>query len=325
MANTNYPFGVSSYGMPIVPTAYGKVYGVGGAGNVTGSNTGSTITPGPGSNVYFVNSSMSTASDAKISNGLSPLRPYKSINFAVAQCLANNNDVIFVGPGHVETVAAAAGLAFGVAGVTVIGMGNATDKATVNLTATASTVTVTAANVTLVNLLFTTGIDAVATAITPTAADFTMQDCEFRDAPSKATTIQIITTAACSRFRLINYKYVTSTTGTAKTEAVRIVGGADHELINVRIRGAFSTAVINNVTTLCSNVMVVNCNLNNVSAVVAVAQLTTSSLNFLGTMLGSATANGAGSAITAASTLDTADMATSICSAGVNIQFTVGD
>ena len=50
--------------------------------------------------------------------------PFQTIDFAVGRCRANKGDIIFVMPGHVETVTAAAGLDLDVAGITLVGLGN---------------------------------------------------------------------------------------------------------------------------------------------------------------------------------------------------------
>ena len=50
-------------------------------------------------------------------------RPFGTIDYAVGRCTANRGDVIYVMPGHSETIGAAAAVDFDVAGITVIGLG----------------------------------------------------------------------------------------------------------------------------------------------------------------------------------------------------------
>ena len=66
------------------------------------------------SNIFFVNSVTGTDTAGY---GQNPDAPFKSINFAVTQCTANQGDRIYVMPLHVETIAGAAGCAVSVAGV----------------------------------------------------------------------------------------------------------------------------------------------------------------------------------------------------------------
>lgn len=202
-------------------------------------------------NVYFVNSAAAGASTGTGSGTIS--QPFKTLNAALAQCSANNGDVIFVQPGHVETVAGAAGLNFGAGicdGVTVYFLGNAADRAQINLvTSTAAQVVIAANNVTLVNPKFVAGIDAIVSAILVTGSDCTMKDVEFFDGTTIFTTIQVQTTAAANRLTIDGYTYYEGTAGTAKTEAIRLVGGDHHRVYRLNISGNFSTANVNNVTT----------------------------------------------------------------------------
>ena len=71
-------------------------------------------------NQYFVSSD--TGADSTGNDG-SIRRPFATIDYAVGRCSANVGDVIYVMPGHTETVSAAAGINLDVAGISVIGLG----------------------------------------------------------------------------------------------------------------------------------------------------------------------------------------------------------
>ncbi len=311
MPATHFPSGSNSYGMPTVGS--GRPVGVGGPGVVTGN--AATATPGPGSQVFWVNSALATASDAA-DHGTDPLTPFKTINFAVTRCIANNNDVIYVGAQHVETIAAASALTFGVAGVTVIFLGNEVDRATINFTATAGSVVISAANVRLVGALFTNSIDALVAGLQITGADCILQDTEWRDGSAKNTVIQIITSASATRLQILGYRYFEDQVGggTTKTEAIRIVGGSFQVFQEVNITGTFSTGCINNVTTLFVSALFKWCNLNNLSAgpVVAMAVLTTSTFAVIDSTFGIVS----GATGITASHKGQIDMASSVCVPG---------
>lgn len=113
--------------------------------------------------------------------------PFSTIDYAVGQCVAGRGDIIFVKPGHAETIAAAAGIALDVAGITLVGLGKGASRPTLTWSTAASTITVAASNITVHNFLF---IGAMATTFTVTAFnnanavvanDFTIDSCEFRD------------------------------------------------------------------------------------------------------------------------------------------------
>ena len=191
-------------------------------------------------------------------------RPFGTIDYAIGRCTADHGDLIVAKAGHTEVVAAAAGLAFDVAGVGVYFLGAGSNKATITFTAAAATMVVSAANVTLIQPRFLTGIDAVAAAINVQAADFQMYNAEYYDAAAKATTIQVLTTSAADRMVIDGYKFFASTTGTAKTDGIKTVAGDSIVLRNIDINGDFSTSPIN-VSTAATKLTLENINVNNVN------------------------------------------------------------
>ena len=116
------------------------------------------------------------------------LAPLATIAGALARCLANRGDIIIVGPGHAETIADATTLALNVAGVAIIGIGAGSKRPTLTFTAAAANVPVTAANVSIQNMLFVANFADVASAFTATGTaaptDFAIENCEFRDTSS---------------------------------------------------------------------------------------------------------------------------------------------
>jgi microcystin-dependent protein len=113
--------------------------------------------------------------------------PFATINYAVTQCTAGRGDIIFVKPGHAETVSTAAAIALNVAGVALIGLGRGSARPTLTWSTAASTITVAASNVTVHNFLFvgsaasTFTVTAFSNANAVVANDFTIDSCEFRD------------------------------------------------------------------------------------------------------------------------------------------------
>lgn len=143
-----FPGGVSILGMPVLNTYTGNVFWV---------NNSST---GPGG-----------SDSGKGTRG----RPFATLNYAITRCAANNGDLILVGPGHAETLSAAAGIACGVAGITIMGLGTGRGRPTISLgTLTTTTITVTAANVTWSNMRFLSTLADVVTVFNVTAAGFTL-------------------------------------------------------------------------------------------------------------------------------------------------------
>lgn len=182
-------------------------------------------------------------------------RPFPTIDHAVGHCTANRGDIIMVKPGHTETVTAAAGLVLDVAGVAVVGLGTGSNRPTVNFTtAVGADMDVTAANVTLVNLLFTGGVDALTNPVHIAAADCALINCETRDVTGQATDF-IVTTAAANRLLIDGWVHRGAAAAGAET-AISIVGGDGITIRNFWIDGNFGTAAIENVTTAATNISI---------------------------------------------------------------------
>lgn len=164
---SNFPSGFSSgisiRGIPIVQTHPGQTFWVG-------------------------NSTVQMGNQRTASNGNDGtfLAPYSTIAYALARCTANRGDIVFVRPGHAETITAAAGLALNKAGVAIIGLGLGSKRPIITLgTANTASITVEANDVTVSNILFKANFLNIATCFdivnAQVANDFTVDGCEFRD------------------------------------------------------------------------------------------------------------------------------------------------
>lgn len=182
-------------------------------------------------------------------------RPFSTIDYAVGRCRASRGDIIAVMPGHVETITAAAGLALDVAGVAVCGLGSGSLRARLNFTtAVGASCSVTAANVTMYNILLTGGIDALTGPLLIDAADFTAVNIETRDVTGQATDF-IVTTDNADRFLISGWKHLGAAAAGADT-AISTVGGDDWIIESFDIYGNFAVGAIENVTTQSNRVRV---------------------------------------------------------------------
>lgn len=182
-------------------------------------------------------------------------KPFASIDFAVGRCTAGRGDIIAVMPGHVETVTAAGGLDLDVAGIAVIGLGSGSLRPTINFTTVVGAdMDVDAANITVYNLLFTGGIDALTGPIDINAADFTMVNCETRDVTGQATDF-IVTDDNADRFYISGWKHLGAAAAGPDT-AITIVGGDDWVIEDFDIYGNFAVSAIENVTTASNRVRI---------------------------------------------------------------------
>ena len=98
-----------------------------------------------------------------------------------------------------------------------------------------------AANITVANLLFTGGIDALAGPIDINAADFSMINCETRDVTGQATDF-IVTDAAANRLYIDGWVHRGAAAAGAET-AISIVGGDGATVKNFWIDGTKSWTI----------------------------------------------------------------------------------
>ena len=106
---------------------------------------------------------------------------------SIAQCLdymtADNDDVMYLMPGHAETISEAAGLALDVAGVTIIGIGSGSLQPSITFdTIISADLDVDAANVAIENVNFVAGFADITAAIDVNAVGFTLRKCRFTQA-----------------------------------------------------------------------------------------------------------------------------------------------
>ena len=182
-------------------------------------------------NSYFVDSGASNASDSN--SGTSWSLPLATIDGAINKCTANQGDIIYVAEGHTETyTTTGAKFVADVAGITIIGLGTGSDRPTISFGHTGTTTTISAANVTLINLLFVTAVDSVTTYGTISGADCHIYNCESRDASGKEVIDGWTVTTAANRLVVDGYKHVGFITGDANDSIFKLTGVDDYEIKN---------------------------------------------------------------------------------------------
>jgi hypothetical protein len=105
-------------------------------------------------------------------------------------------DTLHVLPGHAETVATASGIDINVAGVRIKGYGIGSLRPTLNLTAAAATVAVTAANCSLENFILNAKFADVAVGIIAGATDFRLKNCRFKEDTTDKNWLSCVATTA---------------------------------------------------------------------------------------------------------------------------------
>lgn len=177
---SNYPGGfangVTIRGVPIAQTHPGRIWWV--SNNTTGLLKGQR-----------------GGSDQNKGTFDSPFASLAGAFTAVsADTGSNRGDIVFVKPGHAETVSSATALALNVAGVAIVGLGVGTNRPKFTLdTANTSTIGVSVANVSIQNCQFVANFLSIAACFTlTTAKGFTVQNCAFADTSSVLNFLNIV-------------------------------------------------------------------------------------------------------------------------------------
>lgn len=220
--------------------------------------------PGIVGDVFFVHHSGSNAAG----RGRSPDAPVATLDYAVGLCTASNHDHIVVMASHAESITAAAGIDLDVAGITVVGFGNGTAKPTFTFTtATTADADIDAANITLRNLRFVSGIDDLAAMIDVNEGGITFEDCEFIG-PATLECLNFVNLATTKdnfifrRCRWLQEADPTGTDGAASTGGVYLVDSENILFEDCVFDGYFETAPIHNKTTACKYLTTKRCSLN---------------------------------------------------------------
>lgn len=217
MPISNFPSGfangLSVRGMPLLQMQPGQVFWV--------------------NNSTVLNPQQRAGSD---SNRGTFLDPFATLKFAITNaCVAGRGDIIFVGPGHAETISSATALTLSTAGVAIIGLGAGSSRPTFTFTtATTANIPVTAANISIQNCIFQANFGAIASVFTATGTstptDFAIDNCRFRDISSSLNFVSIFTGNAtansCDGFSLTNC-HISSLGTTAATTAIKFGSATD--------------------------------------------------------------------------------------------------
>jgi hypothetical protein len=206
--------------------------------------------------IYFVHSGTGSSANG----GTDPDSPKATIDQAINLCTASKGDVIYVLPGHAETIAAADGFDADVAGISIIGLGWGAMRPTLTFSATDSTCAVGAANVRLKNLRFVAGISAVVVGLNVEAAgvDCQIENCEWYwgGTTGRDFVSSLILNVGAHRARVTGCRFLAEPAVAGASTAVQLVGAVH----NVRVEGCefmgdYSLACMSAITTLSQGLM----------------------------------------------------------------------
>lgn len=203
-------------------------------------------------NKWYVDSGASSSG-----NGKSPDTPFTTIAAANTAASADNDDWVIVMPGHAETISAAADIALTKAGLTLLGIGNGSNRPTITFdTADTADLDIDAANITIENFIFSANFADIAAAIDVNADDFTLRKCHFQATATDMNFLICVQDAAAAASDRITIDSCTSSMLDASdTHFVNLAGTGDGHIIKDNIlHGNWGTMCIGGagVVTNCS-------------------------------------------------------------------------
>ena len=220
MSLTNFPNGISSFGVPVL----------GGSAEVT---TGS---------IFFVHSG--TGSDGN--KGTSTSKPFATIDYAIGKCTDNKGDIIYVMPGHSEDPLVS--ITCDVAGISIIGLGQGSDRPTITFGDAGATLAISAASVRVMNLRFDLGtvVATVTNAINITGDSAHVEGCETVVHATSQFTNHL--TATDAQFvKIIGNRFASLHTASS-TSGIVVDGCDDLEMIGNTVIGHFTEHAVDNTT-----------------------------------------------------------------------------
>lgn len=176
-------------------------------------------------NVFFVDSGCGVDSSSG-TYGESWELPFATLDYAIGKCSGVTEDVILLAPGHSESLTAAGAVTCDRARTTIIGLGTGSARPTFTFAATASTIAISAVNVTIKNIIVTPGIDEVVSMFNVTGTYCTLDAVDYVDDASYQT-IQFLKTATDAAYLTIkNCTHYAATAASANQLWIALIGTA---------------------------------------------------------------------------------------------------
>jgi len=204
--------------------------------------------------LFFVHSG--TGTDAA-GYGKNPDAPLATIDYAIGLCTASKGDRIYVMPGHAETLSAAGAITADVAGISIIGMGNGSNRPTLSFANTAATFAISAADVLVENIRVTASVDEVVKLFNVTAAGCTLDAVDYFETASAQAIQFLLTTAAADQLTVKNCQHRQANAAGSAQAWIQLVGCDDTRILDnlfiLALNNASTSAVISATTA------VVNC------------------------------------------------------------------
>ncbi len=199
-----------------------------------------------------------TGKDSK-GYGRTPEKPAASLDYAIGLCTPNAGDIIYVMPGHSETIVATNGFDVDVAGVKIVGLGWGGRRPTFLLDDTDAQVNIGATSVWIENLRFVAGISAVVAAVqVEGVTDARFRNCEWYwgGTTGDDMILGLELEAGSHRAIIENCRFLAESGVAGAEAAIELTGASDNVRIeNCEFVGDYSVACVHGDTALSKGLM----------------------------------------------------------------------
>jgi len=283
-------------------------------GHQTEGNTAQT-----NGQVWFVDGNSGNAGNTS-AEGASWDLPFSTLNYAISRCTNDAGDIIYIAPGHTETIADTSPLnqsgtvtdelCVDKSGITIVGVGTGTNRPTFTFASnTDATLEVRASDVTIRNLILVNNLANTIAMVTGNASadGFIIENCEFRDSGAALEAVlQITLPTAMDDVTIRGNRFYNTAANDGNTTAIFSTGATTRLKIYDNVfRGDWNAAVMDLNAAQSYDTEIVGNVINNLDATVAsVIQLNASTTGVVkDNVIHSAAGGTGGGAIVAAGAL----------------------
>lgn len=217
-----------------------------------GVYTISDIEQHPG-DVWFV---CSTTGSDSAGYGQSPDTPTATLDYAIGLATASQGDVIYVLPGHNETITAGTSCVIDKIGLSIIGLGRGANRPTFDFDNTAGSIEMDAASCRLSNVILRASVSATVVAINVDAHYCEIDNCLFTYEDTGDEFITCVDINAFDFTHVHDCVFDTETGSAQATEAIHLIDTNDVTIERNVFRGTWSDAAIFCETTLSARLVI---------------------------------------------------------------------
>lgn len=202
--------------------------------------------------IWWVNSATGTDGAGY---GQNPDAPCATIDYAYNLATASQGDVIYVMPGHEETILNATTLVPDKAGISIIGLGRGSNRPIINFNHANAKLIFSGANQRMSNMVLNATITGVVLGVDITAADVEIDNCHFTWETTASEFLKTIAVTSVARAYIHDNVFDTEE-GCGATDCIYIVAADDARIERNVFRGTWSAAVILGASTLSARVVI---------------------------------------------------------------------